>query len=61
MLDFNQYKLIKQVKDSSPFTCNLSINEYIRDVRTRLSKWSGIPENEITLNDIFLFLSKGQH
>ena len=60
MLDINQYKLIKQVKDSSPFTCNLSVNQYIKDVRTRLSKWSGVPEDKITLEDIFLFLSKGQ-
>lgn len=60
MLNLMQYKLIKEVKDSSPFTCHLSVNEYIKDVRTRLSKWSGVPEEEITLEDIFLFLSKGQ-
>lgn len=60
MLNLSQYKMIKQVKDSSPFTCELNINQYIDDVRTRLSKWSGMPKEKITLEEIFLSLMKGQ-
>ena len=55
-----QYKLIKQVKDSSPFTCDLSTNEYIEDVKTRLARWKGVSRESITLEEIYLFLSKGQ-
>ena len=60
MLNLMQYKLIKQVKDSSPFTCDLSTNEYIEDVKTRLARWKGVSRESITLEEIYLFLSKGQ-
>lgn len=61
MLNLMQYKLIKQVKDASPFTCHLSVNQYIEDVRTRLARWKGVSRENITLEEIYLFLSKGQY
>ena len=59
-LTLSQYKLIKSVKDKSPFTRSLSITKYMSDVRRRMSIWFGIPESEITDSQIFLFVSKGQ-
>ena len=57
-LTVKQYKQIKQVKDASPFTCNMNINTYINGVRFRLAQWYGIQEEEITDQFIYNFLIK---
>ena len=55
-LTIQQYKQIKQVKDASPFTCNMNINTYINGVRFRLAQWYGISEEKITDQFIYDFL-----
>ena len=55
-LTIQQYKQIKQVKDASPFTCNMNINTYINGVRFRLAQWYGISEEKITDQFIYNFL-----
>lgn len=57
-LTVQQYKQIKQVKDASPFTCNMNINAYINGVRFRLAQWYGIDEEKITDQFIYNFLIK---
>ena len=57
-LTVQQYKQIKQVKDASPFTCNMNINTYINGVRFRLAQWYGIDEEKITDQFIYNFLIK---
>lgn len=57
-LTVQQYKQIKQVKDASPFTCNMNINTYINGVRFRLAQWYGISEEKITDQFIYNFLIK---
>ena len=57
-LTIQQYKQIKQVKDASPFTCNMNINTYINGVRFRLAQWYGISEEKITDQFIYNFLIK---
>lgn len=57
-LTIQQYKQIKQVKDASPFTCNMNINTYINGVRFRLAQWHGIDEEKITDQFIYNFLIK---
>ena len=57
-LTIQQYKQIKQVKDASPFTCNMNINTYINGVRFRLAQWYGIDEEKITDQFIYNFLIK---
>ena len=57
-LTIQQYKQIKQVKDASPFTCNMKINTYINGVRFRLAQWYGIDEEKITDQFIYNFLIK---
>ena len=57
-LTVQQYKQIKQVKDASPFTCNMDINTYINGVRFRLAQWDGINEEKITDQFIYNFLIK---
>lgn len=57
-LTIEQYKQIKQVKDASPFTCNMNINTYINGVRFRLAQWYGISEEKITDQFIYNFLIK---
>lgn len=57
-LTIQQYKQIKQVKDASPFTCNMNINTYINGVRFRLAQWYGIDEKKITDQFIYNFLIK---
>ena len=57
-LTIQQYKQIKQVKDASPFTCNMNINTYINGVRFRLAQWYGIDEEKITDQFIYKFLKK---
>ena len=46
-LTIEQYKQIKQVKDASPFTCNMNITTYINGVRFRLAQWYGISEEKM--------------
>lgn len=60
MLTIDQYKEIAKVKDSSPFTRDCSLNEYIRGVRRRLARWQGVPEESITLEQIFFYLSNNR-
>ena len=57
-LTLEQYKEIKQVRDSSPFTCNMNINTYIDGVRFRLDKWYGVQEETITEKQVYKFLKK---
>ena len=57
-LTIQQYKQIKQVKDASPFTCNMNINTDINGVRFRLAQWYGIDEEKITDQFIYNFLIK---
>lgn len=57
-LTIQQYKQIKQVKDASPFTCNMNINTYINGVRFRLAQWYAIDEEKITDQFIYNFLIK---
>ena len=57
-LTIQQYKQIKQVKDASPFTCNMNINTYINGVRFRLAQWYGVEEKTITDQQIYNFLKK---
>ena len=57
-LTLEQYKEIKQVRDSSPFTCNMNINTYIDGVRFRLAQWHGVEEQTITDQQVYKFLKK---
>ena len=57
-LTIQQYKQIKQVKDASPFTCNMNINTYINGVRFRLAQWYGIDEEKNTDQFIYNCLIK---
>ena len=57
MLTLAQYKQIKEVKDKSPFTSDLSIVEYINNVRFRLSQWYGIEEEKISDEYVYNFLT----
>ena len=57
-LTLEQYKEIKQVRDSSPFTCNMNINTYIDGVRFRLAQWYGVQEETITDQQVYKFLKK---
>ena len=57
-LTVQQYKQIKQVKDASPFTCNMNINTYIDRVRFRLAQWYGVQEETITDQQVYKFLKK---
>lgn len=57
-LTLEQYKEIKQVRDSSPFTCNMNINTYIDGVRFRLAQWYGVQEETITDHQVYKFLKK---
>lgn len=57
MLTLAQYKQIKEVKDKSPFTSDLSILEYINNVRFRLSQWYGIAEEKISDEYVYNFLT----
>ena len=57
-LTLEQYKEIKQVRDSSPFTCNMNIYTYINGVRFRLAQWYGVEEETITDQQIYNFLKK---
>ena len=57
-LTLEQYKDIKQVRDSSPFTCNMNINTYIDGVRFRLAQWYGVQEETITDQQVYKFLKK---
>lgn len=53
MIQLFQYNYIKQVKDSSPFTCNLTLNQYIKGVKYRMSEWYGMEESMITDKDVY--------
>lgn len=53
-LTLEQFKLIKQVKDSSPFTCDQSLTEYIKGVKDRLGKWYGI--DDVSLEMVYEYL-----
>ena len=57
-LTLEQYKEIKQVRDASPFTCNMNINTYIDGVRFRLAQWYGVQEETITDQQVYKFLKK---
>lgn len=48
---------IMQVKNSSPFTCNLTFSEYIEGVKHRLSIYTGISKDKITLEIIHKYLT----
>ena len=48
---------IIQVKNSSPFTCNLTLDEYIEGVKYRLSVYKGISKDKITLEIIYKYLT----
>lgn len=54
-----QYKLIKEVKDSSPFTSTQSLPTYIDGVRNRICKWYGIPINKVDDQLVYYFLKYG--
>lgn len=60
MLTVKQYREIKQVKDSSPFTCSIPLKQYIEGVRYRLSQWYGIDEEKISDEQVYYFLSKSR-
>lgn len=57
-LTIEQYKELKQVRDSSPFTCNMNIYTYINAVRFRLAQWYGVEEETITDQEVYKFLKK---
>lgn len=60
MLELLQYKFIKEVKDKSPFTQSLGLQEYINGVKFRLAQWYGIDEESVTDADVYNFLKKSQ-
>ncbi len=55
-MNLKQLQEIKQVKDSSPFTCEQSIHEYLQGVRFRISQWIGIPIDEVTDSMIYEYI-----
>ena len=57
-LTIEQYKELKQVRDASPFTCNMNIYTYINGVRFRLAQWYGVEEETITDQEVYKFLKK---
>lgn len=56
-LTTDQYKMIKQVKNSNAFTCDQSVSKYMEGVKDRMSKWYGISEDTISTELILYFLS----
>ena len=58
MLNLNEYRFIREVKDSSPFTEPLKIQEYIDGVRFRLSQWVGVSEDNISDEAVYLLLKE---
>ena len=61
LLTIQQYRQIKQVRDTNPFTCNINISTYINGVRFRLAQWYGVEEEEITDQFIYNFLIKDKY
>ena len=57
-LTIEQYRELKQVRDASPFTCNMNIYTYINGVRFRLAQWYGVEEETITDQEVYKFLKK---
>lgn len=57
-LTIEQYKELKQVRDASPFTCNMNIYTYINGVRFRIAQWYGVEEETITDQEVYKFLKK---
>lgn len=53
-LTINEYNFIKQVKDSSPFTCDQTLQEYIAGAKNRLAKWYGI--EKVTSKMVYEYL-----
>lgn len=57
-LTIEQYRELKQVRDASPFTCNMNIYTYINGVRFRIAQWYGVEEETITDQEVYKFLKK---
>lgn len=55
-LTIEQYRELKQVRDASPFTCNMNIYTYINGVRFRIAQWYGVEEETITDQEVYKFL-----
>lgn len=55
MLDsaFIKKQEIEKVKNAHPFTAELTLTEYICDVRRRISEVTGKPASEITFDEIY--------
>lgn len=53
MINLNQYREIKRVRDQNPFTSPLSLTQYIQDVKWRMSNWYGIKIEDISDEDVY--------
>lgn len=58
MTEFKAYRILAGIKNASPFTKDLTVTQYLEDIKHRIKVWYGIDASNWTAVQVLQLISE---